>query len=62
MSKIINFFQETKNELKYVSWPTQKQTIIFTIMVICISLFTAIYLGFFDFIFSKLIIKFLLQI
>lgn len=50
---LINYFKETKGELKHVSWPTRSQVIWFTILVIVISLLTAFYLGFFDFIFSK---------
>jgi len=50
--KIIDYLKETKGELKHVSWPTRKQTIYFTIVVIAISLFTAAFLGFFDFVFT----------
>jgi preprotein translocase subunit SecE len=50
---LINYLKETKSELKHVSWPTKSQSVWFTIVVIAISLFTAFFLGFFDFIFSK---------
>jgi len=49
------YLQDTKAELKHVSWPTQKQTIIFTALVIVISLATAVYLGVIDFGFTKLL-------
>ncbi|MFA6340632.1 MAG: preprotein translocase subunit SecE [Candidatus Paceibacterota bacterium] len=52
MSKISNYLSETKEEMKHVSWPTKKQTMTFTILVIAISIFVAAYLGLFDYIFS----------
>jgi preprotein translocase subunit SecE len=50
---LINYIKETKGEMKHVSWPTRKQSIVFTIVVIIISVATAIYLGVFDFFFSE---------
>ncbi len=50
--KLIDYIKDTKGELKHVTWPTRKQTIWFTVLVIAISLFISFYLGFFDFIFS----------
>ncbi|MBU1046812.1 preprotein translocase subunit SecE [Patescibacteria group bacterium] len=50
--KIIDYIKDTKGELKHVSWPTRKQSIWFTVIVIVISLATAFFLGLFDFIFS----------
>lgn len=51
--KLVDYIKETKSEIKHVSWPTKSQSIWFTIIVIVISLLTAFFLGFFDFIFSK---------
>lgn len=39
-------------EMKHVSWPTKKQTLMFTLVVIAISIAVAAYLGFFDYLFS----------
>ncbi len=58
MKRLFQYIRDTKGELKHVSWPTTKQTIIFTILVIIISLFIAALLGFFDFIFTGLLNKF----
>ncbi len=58
--KIIDYIKETKVELKHVSWPTRRQTVIFTIIVILISISVAFFLGFFDFIFTKLLEKFVI--
>lgn len=58
--KIVDYIKETRNELRHVSWPTRKQAIVFTIIVIAISLGVAVVLGFFDFIFSLILEKFVL--
>jgi len=52
---IITYLKETRGELKHVSWPTRKQAIMFTIVVVLVSLAVAAYLGLFDFLFTKLI-------
>jgi len=57
---LVNYIKETKGELKHVSWPTKNQSIWFTVIVIAISLFTAFFLGFFDFIFALLLEKFII--
>jgi preprotein translocase SecE subunit len=41
--------------MKHVSWPTPKQTFVFTAVVIALSLITAAYLGFFDWLFTSLL-------
>jgi len=48
------YFREVVRELKKVSWPSRKQTINKTMLVIAISILLAIYLGGLDFIFQKL--------
>lgn len=53
MSKITEYLNETKTELKHVIWPNRRQTIFYTFMVIILSVLVAYYLGIFDFIFSK---------
>ena len=52
MNRFINYIKDTRSELKHVSWPTKKQSIWFTIVVVVVSLLTAFFLGFIDFIFS----------
>ncbi len=51
MSKISNFLKEIKAELSHVVWPTRKQTIYYTILVIVLSIVVAYFLGIFDYIF-----------
>ncbi|MEK7390775.1 MAG: preprotein translocase subunit SecE [Patescibacteria group bacterium] len=57
--KIVEYIKDTKGELKHVSWPTRRQAVAFTAVVIALSLFTAAFLGLFDFIFTKILSFFL---
>lgn len=57
--KLIKYIKETKSEMKHVSWPTQKQAIAYTLLVVIISAFVASYIGLLDFGFTELIDKFL---
>ena len=50
--KIIEYFKETKTELKHVIWPSRRQTFYYTLIVIILSVIVGYYLGIFDFIFS----------
>ena len=52
MSGIGQYLKETQGELRHVAWPTQLQTIVYTILVAVISVGIALYLGFFDFLFT----------
>ena len=57
---VTDYLKETRGEMKHVSWPTRKQTILFTVLVIAISLLTAFLLGFFDYVFKILLEKFVI--
>ena len=52
MASLGEFIKETRAELKHVSWPTRKQAAAYTAIVILISLFVALLLGFSDYAFS----------
>ncbi|MDB5266843.1 MAG: Protein translocase complex, SecE/Sec61-gamma subunit [Parcubacteria group bacterium] len=60
MSAFIDYIKDTRGELSHVSWPTRKQAIAFTVIVILVSIFTAFFLGFFDYLFSLIIKKFVI--
>jgi preprotein translocase SecE subunit len=47
------YIKDTKSELKHVAWPTQTQTIVYTALVIGVSLIVAMYIGLFDFFFVR---------
>ena len=50
-----NYFKEVRAELKHVSWPSRQQTIVYTAVVIGISVGVAAYLGVLDYFFSAII-------
>ncbi len=55
MSTLGTYLRETKDEIQQVTWPTRKQTFLFTALVIFISIGIAAYLGFFDWLFSNVL-------
>ena len=54
---MMNYLKEVQGEMKHVSWPTRQQTIVYTVLVIGVSIATALYLGLWDYIFSEIIKK-----
>ena len=58
----MSFFQylkDTQGELRHVAWPTQLQTIVYTILVAFLSIAVALYLGLFDYLFTGGLARFL---
>jgi preprotein translocase SecE subunit len=53
MGALIQYLKDTRTELRHVAWPTQTQTIVYTLLVAGISLGLAAYLGLFDFLFTS---------
>ena len=49
---LVQYLKETRSELNHVAWPTRVQTVVYTILVIAISVLVSLYLGLFDFIFT----------
>jgi len=45
---IVEYIKETRSEMAHVSWPTRRQAVIYTIVVVVISLVTGLLLGLFD--------------
>ena len=58
--RIKHFFEESRQEFKRVNWPSRAETTRYTIFVIGLSLFIAIFLGLLDFIFIQLLEKLVL--
>jgi preprotein translocase subunit SecE len=54
-NKIFSFLRESKTELKKVKWPTKRETLQYTLVVIIISLVVAIFLGGLDYFLSLLL-------
>jgi len=53
MSRFTQYLQDTRREMAHVSWPTRTQTIAFTLTVVAISIFVAVYLSLFDVLFAR---------
>lgn len=49
------FFNESKQELKKVTWPTKQQSMTSTWVVLAVTFVLAIFLGLVDLVFSKMI-------
>jgi preprotein translocase subunit SecE len=54
-SKLFSYLRETKAELIHISWPTRKQVILYTALVVFLSLLTAVYLGLLDTLFTRIL-------
>ncbi|MDO8574466.1 MAG: preprotein translocase subunit SecE [bacterium] len=59
-TKVVTFFQEAKQEFRHINWPTRKEAVRLTLVVIGISLGLAVFLGVFDGIFASLLKAFVL--
>lgn len=60
LTRITTFLKEVRVELRKVNWPTRKQTIKYTLIIIGVSFAVAIFLGGLDSLFTWLISKFIL--
>ena len=61
MNKILAFIQEAKEELLKVNWPSKKQTINYTLLVVAVSLAVAGFLGGLDYMFSYILKTFIIK-
>jgi preprotein translocase subunit SecE len=53
MRKLIQFLKEVRLELKKVSWPSRKELVGSTTLVIVVSIIAGMSLGIFDMVFSR---------
>lgn len=53
MSNLGNYLRDTVAEMKQVTWPTQKQALMYTALVIVIAVLVSFFLGAFDFLFTE---------
>jgi len=58
-TKLKSYIQESYREIHRVNWPTRKETVRLTLIVIGMSIGVAIFLGILDFIFTYSLEKFL---
>ncbi len=52
MKPLIEYIKAVRSELSHVSWPSRSQAILYTLLVIGISVGVAVLLGAFDFLFT----------
>jgi preprotein translocase subunit SecE len=60
MDKVISFLKDVKIELSKVSWPTRDQLIRYTLIVLGLSFFIALFLGGIDWILQWALNKFVI--
>ncbi len=48
-NRLVKYFYEAKEELEKVTWPTRRETVVATLVVIAVSVGTAAFLGALDF-------------
>jgi preprotein translocase subunit SecE len=60
-SKLAVFLKEVRLEMKKVNWPTRKETVKYTLIVVGVSAAVALFLGGLDYIFTLLLQSFLLK-
>lgn len=51
---VVRYFRETSGELKKVNWPTRREAINLTAIVLAVTFGMSIIMGFLDLIFSRL--------
>lgn len=61
MNKIIQFIKEARAELMKVNWPTRKQTMNYTFLVIGVSAAVAIFLGGLDYVFGQILKTYIIK-
>jgi len=59
MTSITSFFREVRVEMGKVSWPSRRQLILYTLVVLGLSFFIAIYLGALGALFTNLLTRFI---
>ncbi len=55
VSQFREFFEESKVEIKKVTWPTRKETITTCVAVVVLTIIVSVYLGIVDFAFSRVV-------
>ncbi len=54
---LTTYITETRKELSHVNWPTRRQALVFTVIVIVFSLAVSFFLAFFDLSFTTIVAK-----
>jgi preprotein translocase SecE subunit len=62
VTKLKNYIQDSVLELKKVNWLTRDEVVRYTVVVIFISIATAVFLGGLDYGFNQALIRYILKI
>lgn len=54
---LLTYIREVRAELSHVSWPTPRQAVLYTALVVLISIVVSAYLGLLDFVFEFVLKK-----
>lgn len=60
-AKIIAFLKEVRLEMKKVNWPTRRETLRYTLIVVGVSVGVAAFLGTIDFALTTILNRFILK-
>ena len=53
MQRLFNYFKDSRAELARVTWPTRRQAVRLTLVVIAFSVVLALFIGGIDYLFSR---------
>lgn len=56
MSRFVTYLNDTAREMHHVKWPTVRQTVVYSALVIVISIVTAIFIALFDYLFEQFLL------
>ena len=59
--KLSEYIKDTRGEMRHVNWPTRKQALNYTLLVIGVSVATALLLALADYVFGLGLEKFIFQ-
>lgn len=57
MSRFSKYLRDTSGEMKHVKWPTKKQALVYSLLVIGISALVALFVSGADYVFTSLLNK-----
>jgi preprotein translocase subunit SecE len=60
-SATLQYFRDSYHEMRNVVWPSRKQTVLHTVMVVVFSVIIAVFLGSLDLLFTFILEKFLVK-
>jgi len=59
-NNLANYIKGVRVEIKHVNWPTRKQSVNFTLLIVSVTVIVAAFLGVFDILFAYLLKVFVL--